>query len=421
MICNALVQKSLRLTFIFAMICIVSGLRSVQAATNIEVMVNPSLYSSGQITNSLNRYLSDLQLQGYSPHLTTSSFADPAAIRTYLTNRYTSAGIEGAVMIGNFPVEHYERFNQFGETGNNQRFACDLYYMDVNGTWSDSTGNGTYDTHTGNVSPEIWVSHMITSPLVSLHAGRTESSLLNNYFTKDHQYRQKQIALPQNGLAYVDDDWIPWANQWGNNLDASVAGGVTIVSNGATTTASDYLSRLAPATSPKYESVLLCAHSGPQGHSFKIGSDWIGGDVSNSQLTGLNPQAFFYNLFCCSNADYESSGYMGGEYVFGTNDGLFSVGSTKTGSMLEFDDYYNPLGQGATFGKAYLDWWQAQAVGGYSSDETDWFYGMTIVGDPLLRTQAFSVPEPASLTLLAIAGLFSAGIYRRRFARGRSA
>ena len=146
---------------ILGVILALSGLGIAQAANNVEVIVNNSLYSSGAITASLNQYLGDLQSQGYTPHLTTSAFSDPAALRSYLAGRYNSAGIKGAVMIGDLPIEHFERNGQFGDPNDYQRFACDLYYMDVNGTWSDSTGNGTYDTHTGNVSPEIWVSHMI--------------------------------------------------------------------------------------------------------------------------------------------------------------------------------------------------------------------------------------------------------------------
>ena len=109
-------------------------------------------------------------------------------------------------------------------------------------------------------------------------------------------------------------------------------------------------------------------------------------------------------------------GYMGGEYVFGTSKGLLSVGTTKTGSMLNFGDYYTPLGQGATFGEAYLDWWKAQAAGGFNDDEKDWFYGMTMIGDPLMRTEAFMVPEPATLALLFV-GLAFASIGRRCWRR----
>jgi hypothetical protein len=414
---STLSQKSRRSTFILGLACIFSGLGSAQAAKNVEVIVNNALYSSGQINASLNQYLSNLQVEGYTPHLTTSSFANPDSLRTYLTNRYNSAAIEGAVMIGNLPIEHFERNGQFGNPDDYQRFACDLYYMDLNGSWSDSTGNGTFDTHTGNVSPEIWVGHMITSPLVSLHTDRTEASLLNSYFSKDNQYRWGQLSMPQNGLAYVDDDWIPWAAEWANNLDASVAGSVTLVSDGATTTADDFKSRLAPSTSPKYESALLCAHSGSDAHCFKIGGDWTGGVVYNYELAALNPQNLFYNLFACSNVDYEASGYMGGEYVFGTNLGLLAVGSTKTGSMLNFGSYYTPLGAGETFGGALLDWWQAQATGGFDDGEKDWFYGMTLIGDPLLRTLAFPIPEPAAWLLL-LTGLGCGWLGRRFYRQG---
>ena len=164
------------------------------------MIVNNSLYSGGQITASLNQYLSDITAQGYTPRLVTNSFADPAALRTYLANEYSTYNIKGAVMVGDMPVEHFERNGQFGDPNDYQRFACDLYYMDVNGTWSDSTANGTYDTHTGNVAPEIWVSHIAPSSLTGLNPGQTEASLLNNYFAKDHQYQIGQLRLPQSGL-----------------------------------------------------------------------------------------------------------------------------------------------------------------------------------------------------------------------------
>lgn len=111
---------------------------------------------------------------------------------------------------------------------------------------------------------------------------------------------------------------------------------------------------------------------------------------------------------------------MGGEYVFGTNLGLLAVGSTKTGSKLAFDDYYYPLGEGATFGDAYLAWWTARAAGGFSDYEKDWHYGMTLLGDPLLTTQAFVIPEPGSAVLMGFVVLMLVGFGRRR-ARTRPA
>lgn len=381
---------------------------------NVEVIVNSSLYNSGQISVGLNQYLGDLQAQGFNPTLTTTSFASPAALRSHLANRYSQAGLAGAVLIGDLPIEHFERNGQFGDSADYQRFACDLYYMDVDGTWSDTTNNTWYDTHTGDVAPEIWVGRMTTSRLTSLHSGRTEAGLLDSYLQRNHAYRQGTLRLPEQGLAYIDDDWIPWASTWGSNLDASVSGTVDIVSNGSTTVASDYKNRVDPDLTSGYESLLLAAHSSAGSHSFKIGGDWAGGSVFSSELAALDPEVFFYNLFACSNANYEASGYMGGEYVFGTSLGLLAVGSTKTGGMLEFDDFYNPIGQGKTYGEAYFDWWTAIAQGGFSASEMDWHYGMTLLGDPLLLSQSFlGVPEGSTLAMATV-GLLGLLIARWR-------
>ena len=36
-----------------------------------------------------------------------------------------------------------------------------------------------------------------------------------------------------------------------------------------------------------------------------------------------------------------------------------------------------------------LNWWTMRAAYGFSEYEKDWYYGMTLLGDPLLTTQAF--------------------------------
>lgn len=375
------------------------------ASANVEVVVNNSLYAGGLITAGLNQYLQNIRNQGYNPILTTTNFAGESALRTHLANRHNSQGLAGAVFIGDLPVANYE-IAAHG-SWKYEDFPCDLYFQDMDGTWGDSDSNGKYDSHTGDVAPEIWVGRLLTHTLTGLHPNRTEAGMLNDYFARNNAYRTSQLSLSNNGLAYVDDDWQGSASTWGNDMGAALGGTVTIVSDGATTVATDYKNRL----QTEYEHVLLCAHSNSSLHRFKIGSAWTGGDVNNSDLEAVDPQVFFYNLFACSNADYTAGGYMAGEYVFGTDLGLLSVGSSKTGSMLHFGDYFDPLGEGEIFGEAWKNWWLARAASGFNDYEKDWHYGMTMIGDPLLLTQEF-IPEPTTLSLLVLGGL--ALIRRRR-------
>ena len=377
------------------------------AGSNVEVIVNSSLYASGLIDASLEQYLADLRVQGFSPTLTTKSFPTPGHLKVHLAGKHNTTGLAGAVLIGDLPSEQFERYDQFNSPGSYERFACDHYFMDLDGVWEDNDENEIYDTHSGDMAPEIWVGRLKVSPLVSLHAGRTEASLLNDYFQKDHDYRTAQLASNQNGMAYVDDDWRNLAAGWAGDLAQSVAGHVDRIDQPATTTAADYLARL---QSQQYESVLLAAHSSATSHSFKVGSQWTGGTVTSSELAAANPQALFYNLFACASGDFTRSGYIGGEYVFGTVRGLLAVGSTKSGGMLSDGPYYQALGEGDTFGQAFLDWWGAKAADGIDGGEQDWHYGMTIIGDPTLVAQHF-IPEPATLLMVALA---AAAIARRR-------
>ena len=354
---------------------------ALPAERHVEIVVDSALYASGEITESIAQYIQDVRAQGYAPTLTTTAFADAAALRAHLANRYNTDGLAGAVFVGDVPIAQYEIAAHADWSA--ETFPIDLYFQDLDGAWADGDADGKYDDHTGDVAPEIFVGRMVTSKLTGLHSGRTEAGLLNDYFAKNHAYRRGNLSTSTNALAYVDDDWIPWASSWGGNMQSAVEGTVTIVSDAATTDSADYEAHLA---NESYEHVLICAHSNSSYHTFKSGG---GGKTYNSELAGLDPEVLFYNLFACSNARYTNNGYMAGEYVFGTDVGLLSVGSTKTGSMQRFYNYFNPLGAGETFGDAWQEWFDAIAAYGFSASEKDWYYGMTMVGDPLLATQAY--------------------------------
>jgi hypothetical protein len=379
-------------------------------SNTVAVVVENGLYESLEIKDGLDRYLSDITAQGFTPLLVTTftSTSQPADLRTHLSNQYNAPdGLAGTVFIGRLPVQNVYTLPAGGIAG--EYHPCDLYYTDLDGTWSSSGANGYLpDTHTGAIGPEIWLGRLTTWNLTSLHAGRTEASLLNDYFAKNHAYRTGALTVPRTGLSYTDDDWDHTARV--NALALAVEGAVTDVWNLPTTphdetTVADYKSRLAFSS---YEHVLLSAHSSATGHSM---NGWLG----SSELEALSPEVLFYNLFACSSARYTEFGYLAGEYVFGAGDGLVAVGTTKTGGMMSntMGAYFQPLGEGSTFGEAMLNWWHtAVDPDGHTPTEQAWYYGMTTIGDPLLVTQPYVVPEPSTLAM-ALTGVAVLWLRRR--------
>jgi len=53
--------------------------------------------------------------------------------------------------------------------------------------------------------------------------------------------------------------------------------------------------------------------------------------------------------------------------------------------MLNFDAFYDPLGDGKTFGEGLLDWWITTCGTSHSSYEIWWHYGLSIIGDPMIN------------------------------------
>lgn len=348
----------------------------------VAVLVEAGLQD--EIPDALETWLEDLALDGWEPLYEEVEGGTASELRTHLAELYEE-GLQGAVLLGDLPIPWYEIANDFNQYGY-ASFPVDLFYMDLDGAWSDRDGNGLFDGHEdgdGDAAPEIWVGHFIVSPRMGDRA-----ELLEAYFERNHAWRRGEIAPTGAGLNYVDDDWSYWAGQYGVEMSFAFPD-VQSVSDRNVTSASDYLPRLEES----FDNIGVFVHSSPEYHYFVKNGVY---DTMSWHQVPAEADALFYNLFACSNANYAEEVYMGGVYALSTDGGLVAVGSTKTGAMLEFAHYYRPLGEYACFGEALRQWWEALYP--YDFDELCWHYGMTLIGDPTLRIAYPTLEaDPASI------------------------
>jgi len=344
------------------------AMKSGADGVGFNIFVDASLFSA--LESALDLFALDLTGEGYSVTTVTVSGGSPDSFRALLQSYYAT-GMEGCLLVGDLPVPWYENIPEPAE------FPCDLYYMDLDGVFTDTDSDGMLDSHVGDVAPEIFVGRLTASPMTL--GGADEIDLLLSYFEKNHRYRCGLMPVDNRALVYVDDDWA--GPGWSFDMAGSYSQRTTEYDRW-TTWAPDYMNRLPQ----DYEFIGVFVHSWPGGHGFKDPAEnWSW--VYNYDIKAIEPRAHFYNLFACSNARYVESDYCAGWYIFGPDHGLASVGSAKTGSMLNFQDFYDPFGEGMEIGRAFMEWFTAQAAGWFAQWEIDWFYGMTLCGDPTLRAQ----------------------------------
>ena len=353
---------------------------------DVLVIVNSTIYEG--VKASLEQYRRDLEDFGFE-HVIFLNWSGnkPEDIREVLQRFYLNSTLAGALLVGDLPAVEYEMFSAWDY----ERFPMDLYYMDLDGDWGDSDGDGVLDMHFGKkIAPDIWVGRIKTSGL-----GEDEVSLVNQYFQKNHQYRNGSLTAPKRALLYIDDDWENLASMDSDSLGI-LYDNLTVVSDKATTTASDYRNRLGEG----YEWVHVRSHGTWNRHSFEIpGGD--GGLINAPEYAEINPNTLFYQLFICHAARFTEPDYLAGEVVFKTSKGLASIGSTKLGGMQMFWTFYEALARGRTIGDAFKEWFVKWGEGKVTILDSyagrKWFYGLTIIGDPTLRLRWLSEEEIADL------------------------
>ncbi|HDR06356.1 MAG TPA: T9SS type A sorting domain-containing protein [Candidatus Coatesbacteria bacterium] len=358
---------------------------------DLYILVNEELHP--KITANLGIWVADLEAEGYTVTVATSGPVSPEELRAELQARW-ALGMDGAILIGDFDSAWFE--GVFWPEIGYENFPCDLFLMDLDGHWSekgspDGGFNGIYDIHTdgsGDMEPDIYFGRV---PAHNLSLCGDEDELVNAWLERNHDYRTGDWPLERNSMTYVDHDWADWGYAWSAYVGYVYPGNETNV--WPDVTAQGYMDRLNDVS---YEHILVCCHSSPAYHAFHTG-----GNVSNAYVNYTDHRWAVHNLFACSNARYTTDNNMGGVYALDPDSmGLISVGSTKTGSMLEFHEFYGAVRDGMTWGEAFRHWFSLVAEGKYGGwtqqDARGWFYGMTLIGDPTLKPTAYSSVEVAS-------------------------
>ncbi len=324
-------------------------------------------------------------MSGYNPILYTLEISSALELRNLLQNWYNNANLSGAVFIGDFPLAYFSWDSDF---------ISDLYFMDLDRTWTDTDSDGIFDSHTGEILPEIFISRIDATHRTL--GGESNRQNIINYLNRTHAYRtgDSYVSRSHRALSYIDDTWILWADgtydNWSAYLKNAYPDITGIYDPPASTNSTNWLEQL----SQDYEFAHFCCHSDPTTHYFEVdgGYDLL----ENYEIHDAPPQFNFYSLFSCSAADWEVDDCLATTYLFSGPRSLAVISSTKTGGMLNDYNFYNSLSRKNSIGEAFYDWFQRIKL--YADDYRMWFYGMVILGDPFLTIDYDSFVLPVEIS-----------------------
>ncbi len=188
------------------------------------VLVVDNTYSTN-LSNQLAQLEQDLVGDGWTVLRHDVSPTDPVTyVKSLIQADYNSdpANVNTVFLFGHVPVPYSGDIAPDEHVPAHQgAWPADVYYADMVGTWTDDSVNDTnaQDPRNWNVPGDGKFDQSTLPAPVQLMVGRVdlhnlpgiatydgpptfpdEETLLSNYLTKDHNYRQKNFDLPRQGL-----------------------------------------------------------------------------------------------------------------------------------------------------------------------------------------------------------------------------
>jgi hypothetical protein len=141
-------------------------------------------------------------------------------VKAIIQNLYQSdpANVRALFLFGHIPVPYSGDFAPDGHANHTGAWPADVYYADIDGTWTDSAvtavdaekewnhntpGDGKFDQSTLPSDVELEVGRVDLYNMTCFANktwSRNEEYLLRQYLEKDHRFRHGQLPLPRRGL-----------------------------------------------------------------------------------------------------------------------------------------------------------------------------------------------------------------------------
>ncbi len=185
------------------------------------------------LPDELTRYQNDLTEEGWTVwRLAVFSTSAPDSIKAALKSLVAGASpikIESIVLIGKVPVPYAGNLAPDGHTPDHVgAWPADVYYAELDGSWTDNVVNvtGATGTRNDNVPGDGKFDNSSIPSKVELACGRIdlsdlpafpegEISLMRKYFDKNHQFRKGQTPYVRRGL--IENNFASYPEAFGQS------------------------------------------------------------------------------------------------------------------------------------------------------------------------------------------------------------
>lgn len=169
------------------------------------------------LSSELNQFVQDLTGDGWQViRRDVSRTSSVQSVKDVIRSEYNADpnNVRSVILFGHVPVPYSGAINPDMHRGHLGAWPADLYYAEMNGSWTDHSvnvtsawyaenhnvpGDGKFDQSEipSEVELEIGRIDFFNMPVFQ---PRSEVDLLRDYLRKNHEFRHRQFTLPRRGL-----------------------------------------------------------------------------------------------------------------------------------------------------------------------------------------------------------------------------